>query len=326
MLFDSFQRIHDYLRISLTDSCNFRCAYCMPNEEIEVMPHSHLMQTAEIEVLAKTFVRLGVKKIRLTGGEPLVRKEFPDILQSLAKLPVELTMTTNGILVHKHIELMKAAGMRSINVSLDSLDRETFYKLTKRDQFQQVWDNILLLLDQGFRVKINAVALAGIIEREILDFVKITEKLPLHVRFIEFMPFQGNHWKSEKVITAKQMLEIVSSNFPIVKLQDEKHATAKKFQVPGFLGTFAFITTMSEHFCGDCNRMRLTADGKMKNCLFGKEEMDLLAAIRAGQDVETLIVESVKRKHAMLGGQFSPDYLKAKAEEIENRSMIKIGG
>lgn len=326
MLFDSFQRIHDYLRISLTDSCNFRCAYCMPNEEIEVMPHSHLMQTAEIEVLAKTFVRLGVKKIRLTGGEPLVRKEFPDILQRLSKLPVELTMTTNGILVHKHIELMKQVGMRSINVSLDSLDRETFYKLTKRDQFQQVWDNILLLLDQGFRVKINAVALAGIIEREILDFVKITEKLPLHVRFIEFMPFQGNHWKSEKVITAKQMLEIVSSNLPIVKLQDEKHATAKKFQVPGFLGTFAFITTMSEHFCGDCNRMRLTADGKMKNCLFGKEEMDLLAAIRAGQDVETMIVESVKRKHAMLGGQFSPDYLKAKAEEIENRSMIKIGG
>jgi cyclic pyranopterin phosphate synthase len=298
----------------------------MPNEEIEVMPHSHLMQTAEIEVLAKTFVRLGVKKIRLTGGEPLVRKEFPDILQRLSKLPVELTMTTNGILVHKHIELMKQVGMRSINVSLDSLDRETFYKLTKRDQFQQVWDNILLLLDQGFRVKINAVALAGIIEREILDFVKITEKLPLHVRFIEFMPFQGNHWKSEKVITAKQMLEIVSSNLPIVKLQDEKHATAKKFQVPGFLGTFAFITTMSEHFCGDCNRMRLTADGKMKNCLFGKEEMDLLAAIRAGQDVETMIVESVKRKHAMLGGQFSPDYLKAKAEEIENRSMIKIGG
>lgn len=290
------------------------------------MPHSHLMQTAEIEVLAKTFVRLGVKKIRLTGGEPLVRKEFPDILQRLAKLPVELTMTTNGILVNKHIEQMKQVGMRSINVSLDSLDRETFYKLTKRDQFQQVWDNILLLLDQGFRVKINAVALAGIIEHEILDFVKITEKLPLHVRFIEFMPFQGNHWKSEKVITAKQMLEIVSSNFPIVKLQDEKHATAKKFQVPGFLGTFAFITTMSEHFCGDCNRMRLTADGKMKNCLFGKEEMDLLGAIRAGQDVETLIVESVKRKHAMLGGQFNPDYLKAKAEEIENRSMIKIGG
>jgi GTP 3',8-cyclase len=326
MLYDSFQRIHDYLRISLTDSCNFRCAYCMPNEEIEVMPHSHLMQTGEIEALAKTFVSLGVKKIRLTGGEPLVRKEFPDILQRLSKLPVELTMTTNGILVNKHIELMKAADMRSINVSLDSLNRETFHKLTKRDQFQQVWDNILLLLDHGFRVKINAVALAGIIEKEILDFVKITEKLPLHVRFIEFMPFQGNHWKSEKVITARQMLDLVQERLHVTKLQDEPHATARKYQVPGYRGTFAFITTMSEHFCGDCNRMRLTADGKMKNCLFGKEEMDLLGALRKGQDVESLIVESVKRKHAMLGGQFSPDYLKAKADEIENRSMIKIGG
>jgi cyclic pyranopterin phosphate synthase len=298
----------------------------MPNEEIEVMPHSHLMQTGEIEALAKTFVSLGVKKIRLTGGEPLVRKEFPDILQRLSKLPVELTMTTNGILVNKHIELMKAADMRSINVSLDSLNRETFHKLTKRDQFQQVWDNILLLLDHGFRVKINAVALAGIIEKEILDFVKITEKLPLHVRFIEFMPFQGNHWKSEKVITARQMLDLVQERLHVTKLQDEPHATARKYQVPGYRGTFAFITTMSEHFCGDCNRMRLTADGKMKNCLFGKEEMDLLGALRKGQDVESLIVESVKRKHAMLGGQFSPDYLKAKADEIENRSMIKIGG
>jgi cyclic pyranopterin phosphate synthase len=298
----------------------------MPNEEIEVMPHSHLMQTSEIESLAKTFVGLGVKKIRLTGGEPLVRKEFPDILQRLSKLPVEITMTTNGILAHKHIAQMKQAGMRSINVSLDSLNKATFYKLTKRDQFQQVWDNILLLLDHGFRVKINAVALAGIIEDEILDFVKITENLPLHVRFIEFMPFQGNHWKSEKVITARHMLDIVARSFRIAKLQDEPHATAKKYHVPGFKGTFAFITTMSEHFCGDCNRMRLTADGKMKNCLFGKEEMDLLGALRNGQDVESLIRESVKRKHAMLGGQFSPDYLKAKAEEIENRSMIKIGG
>jgi cyclic pyranopterin phosphate synthase len=276
--------------------------------------------------LAKTFVGLGVKKIRLTGGEPLVRKEFPEILQRLSKLPVELTMTTNGILVHKQIDLMKEAGLRSINVSLDSLNRATFHKLTKRDQFQQVWDNILLLLDHGFRVKINAVALAGIIEEEILDFVKITENLPLHVRFIEFMPFQGNHWNSEKVVTAKQMLEIVSGSFPIAKLQDEPHATAKKYQVPGFKGTFAFITTMSEHFCGDCNRMRLTADGKMKNCLFGKEEMDLLGALRRGQEIESLIFESLRRKHAMLGGQFSPDYLKAKAEEIENRSMIKIGG
>jgi cyclic pyranopterin phosphate synthase len=326
MLIDQHNRIHNYLRISLTDSCNFRCAYCMPNEEIECLPNSKLMSTGEIEQIAKTFVDLGVKKIRLTGGEPLVRKEFPDIVQRLSKLPVELTMTTNGVLVHKHIQLLKDAGIRSLNVSLDTLNPETFFKLTKRNQFQQVWDNILLLLEHGFRVKVNAVALNGIIEDELLDFVRITEKLPLHVRFIEFMPFSGNHWKSEKVITAKQMLEVVQAEMEVVKLQDQVHDTAKKYKVVGYEGTFAFITTMSEHFCGDCNRMRVTADGKMKNCLFGKEEMDLLGTLRKGEDILPLIRLSIFRKHAMLGGQFSPDYLKAEADKIENRSMIKIGG
>jgi len=326
MLIDQHQRIHNYLRISLTDSCNFRCAYCMPNEEIECMPNSKLMSTDEIEAIALTFVELGVNKIRLTGGEPLVRKEFPEIVRRLSKLPVELTLTTNGVLVHKHVELFKEAGIRSLNVSLDTLDSETFFKLTKRNQFQQVWDNILLLLDHDFRVKINAVALNGIIEKELLGFVKITEKLPLHVRFIEFMPFTGNHWKSDQVITARQMLELVQNEFDTVKLVDEKHDTAKKFKVVGHQGTFAFITTMSEHFCGSCNRMRITADGKMKNCLFGKEEMDLLGNLRKGEDILPLIKLSVFKKHAILGGQFTQDYEKADADKIENRSMIKIGG
>lgn len=326
MLIDQHQRIHNYLRISLTDSCNFRCAYCMPNEQIECLPNSNLMSTDEIEKIARTFVDLGVKKIRLTGGEPLVRKEFPEIARRLAKMPVELTMTTNGVLVHKYIELFKEVGIKTLNVSLDSLNKETFFKLTKRDQFQQVWDNILLLLDNGFRIKINAVALNGIVEHEIGDFIRITKDLPLHVRFIEFMPFSGNHWKSDKVITAKQMLEMVGQEFEVEKLQDEPHATAKKYKAIGHRGTFAFITTMSEHFCGDCNRLRLTADGKMKNCLFGKEEIDLLGSLRKGEDILPLIHVSVKRKHAILGGQFTPNYQKTEAEKIENRSMIKIGG
>lgn len=326
MLLDNFNRPHNYLRISLTDSCNFRCAYCMPNEEIEVMPKSHLMSVDEIEKMAQTFVDLGTKKIRLTGGEPLVRKDFPEIVRRLALLPIELTLTTNGVLAHKHLELFKQANIRSLNVSLDSLKREVFHKLTKRDQFHQVWGNILLLLDNGIKIKLNAVALHGIIEKEIHDFVALTEHLPLHVRFIEFMPFSGNYWTSDKVITARQMLDLVQEKFQVEKLVDEPHATAKKYKVPRFKGTFAFITTMSEHFCGDCNRMRLTADGKMKNCLFGKEEMDLLKALRNGEDIVPLIFESLQRKHAMLGGQFDPDYLKARAEQIENRSMIKIGG
>ena len=146
MLHDSFGRIHDYLRISLTDHCNFRCSYCMPVEEMEWMPQSKLMSAQEIVKLAQVFVELGVKKIRLTGGEPLARKEFPEILEQLSALPVELTLTTNGVLIHKHLEVLKKAGVRSINVSLDTLQPEKFFKLTRRDQFSQVWDNIQLLL------------------------------------------------------------------------------------------------------------------------------------------------------------------------------------
>ena len=326
MLQDTFGRVHDYLRISLTDHCNFRCAYCMPVEEMEWMPQSKLMSKEEILALAQVFVGLGVKKIRLTGGEPLARKEFPWILEHLAQLGVELTLTTNGVLIHKHIEQLKAAGVRSVNVSCDTLNAEKFKKLTRRDQFDQVWENINLLLQEGFRVKVNAVALHGLIEEEICDFVQMTQNLPLHVRFIEFMPFQGNHWSSNQVVTARELLELVKAKFEVVKLEDKKHDTAKKYKVPGFEGTFAFITTMSEHFCGSCNRLRLTADGKIKNCLFGKEELDLLQALRNGEAIEPIIRQSVTRKHAALGGQFSPDYLQANPDAIQNRSMIKIGG
>ncbi len=326
MLQDQYQRVHDYLRISLTDSCNFRCNYCMPDEDIQSMPNAHLMQTDEIEFIAKKFVSLGVKKIRLTGGEPLVRKEFPQIIQALSKLPVELTISSNGVLIDKHLNALKAAGIKKVNISLDTLNRETFRKLTNRDQFEKVWENINLLLENKFRVKINVVALNGIIEKEILDFVALTKDLPLHVRFIEFMPFAGNLWNKDKVLTAAKMLEMVKQEFKVSKLKDEPNDTAKAYQAEAHLGTFAFITTMSEHFCGTCNRMRITADGKMKNCLFGKDEMDILGALREGKDIEPLIRLSVRNKHAALGGQFTQDYTKAEADKIENRSMIKIGG
>jgi cyclic pyranopterin phosphate synthase len=229
-------------------------------------------------------------------------------------------------LIPQYLEALKKAGVRSINVSLDTLQPEKFFKLTRRDQFAQVWANILLLLQEGFRVKINAVAMQGQIEEELIDFVRLTRDLPLHVRFIEFMPFTGNHWQAKQVITASQMLEWVKKEVEVVKLEDKTHDTAKKYQVPGYAGTFAFITTMSEHFCGSCNRLRLTADGKIKNCLFGKEELDLLGALRQGQEVTPLILQSLARKHAALGGQFSQDYTQANPSAIENRSMINIGG
>jgi molybdenum cofactor biosynthesis enzyme MoaA len=298
----------------------------MPDENIQCLPNKHLMQVDEIEKIAKQFVDLGVNKIRLTGGEPMVRKEFPEILDRISKLPVELSLTTNAVLAHKYINNLKRAGVRSLNISLDTLNAETFKKITKRDQFQRVWDNILLMLKEGFRVKINCVGIEGVIEKEILDFVAITKDLPLHVRIIEFMPFEGNHWNSKKVVTAGQMLKWVEEEYDMVKLKDEPHATAKKYKAIGHEGTFAFITTMTEHFCGDCNRMRITADGKMKNCLFGSEEMDLLGTLRKGEDIEPLIRTSVLRKHKVMGGQFSNSYTGAEASELKNRSMIKIGG
>ena len=326
MLLDRYQRIHNYLRISLTDSCNFRCHYCMPEEDTPCMSRAHLMQPEEIEAIAKVFVGLGVNKIRLTGGEPLARAGFDGIVERLARLPVELAMTTNGALLHRHLDTLKACGLRALNISLDSLQEEVFDRIVQRKQFRQVWNNVLLSLEQGFSVKINVVVMAGINDGEISDFIRLTQAMPLHVRFIEFMPFTGNQWHNEKVITATGMMEPVCREFDIVKLLDEPHATAKKYKVIGYEGTFAFITTMSDQFCGDCNRMRITADGKMKNCLFGKDETDLLGAFRRGEDIVPLIRDSVQNKHAALGGQMPPDHRQVEAEKIENRSMIRIGG
>jgi molybdenum cofactor biosynthesis protein A len=326
MLLDKFQRVHDYLRISLTDSCNFRCHYCMPDEDTPCMSNDRLMQPDEIEAIATEFVRLGVKKIRLTGGEPMVRKAFPEILHRLSQLPVELTLTTNGALLHRHLDALKVAGVRSLNISMDSLQEDLFNKIVQRNQFRQVWDNVLLALEHGFGVKINVVAMAGVNEGEINDFISLTRNMPLHVRFIEFMPFTGNQWQNEQVLTAARMLELVCAEYDIVKLLDEPHATARKYKVVGYEGTFAFITTMSDQFCGDCNRMRLTADGKMKNCLFGSEEMDILGAFRRTEPIEPLIRASLMRKHAAMGGQVPLDHTAVEADKIENRSMIKIGG
>lgn len=326
MLFDSFGRIHDYLRISLTDNCNFRCTYCMPEEKIQCLPSSRLMQKDEILSLAKTFVDLGIKKIRLTGGEPLLRKDFGEIYAELADLPVTLTFTTNGFLLDKYAGLCKTKGLKGVNISIDTLDREKFFSITKRDHFLTVWKNIELMIQMGFDVKLNIVLMKHVNDDETEDFIALTKNLPVHVRFIEFMPFDKNGWDKTKVISFEEIMSDLYQKYDVVKLLDEKHDTAKKFQIYGHKGTFAFITTMSQPFCGDCNRLRLTADGKIKNCLFGKEEIDLLSPLRNGEDIENLIRMSVTRKHAVMGGQFVASYLETDAQSIQNRSMIKIGG
>lgn len=326
MLVDRFHRIHNYLRVSLTDNCNLRCFYCMPEEEYEFTPASRLMQLNEIETLAKAFVELGVNKIRLTGGEPLVRKDAAEIILALSKLPVKLTLTTNATRLHHFADVLEQAKIRSLNISLDTLQPDKFMLITRRDQFNLVYNNIQMMLRRGFHVKVNMVVMKGLNENEIPDFVEWTKDQAVHVRFIEFMPFTGNRWTSNKVFTFQEMLQLIEKKYPVHRLQDEAHDTAKAYQVPGHKGTFAVISTMSAPFCSGCNRIRLTADGKIKNCLFSKEETDLLAALRRNEDIVPLIRQSIRSKAKELGGQFTNDFKHLHPEEIDNRSMITIGG
>jgi molybdenum cofactor biosynthesis protein A, bacterial len=327
MILDTHHRNHTYLRISLTDVCNLRCFYCMPDESYDFMHMKHLMQPPEIEEIARVFVGLGVTKIRLTGGEPLARRDFGDIVRRLSALPVELTLTTNAILLHQHLDALQKAGLLGLNVSLDTLSAERFQAITRRDRFEVTMANIRQAIDRGFRVKINMVVMKGINDDELSDFVAWTKDQPVDVRFIEFMPFTGNRWSGERVLSKQEMLDRIAQRYPIEPLPQDLHATGQPYAVPGHRGTFAIISTMSAPFCAGCNRMRLTADGKMKNCLFSKEETSLLSALREGRPLEPIILTNVLGKAEKLGGQFGDvPFEELEGERLINRSMISIGG
>ncbi len=325
-LADSFGRVHNYLRISLTHRCNLRCFYCMPDENDQQFLNETLMTAAEIEAIAGIFCKNGVNKIRLTGGEPLVRKDAADIILRLSKLPAALTITTNAVRVHEFIEVFKKAGLRSLNVSLDTLSEDKFKLITRRNDFWQVKRNIESLLAEDFHVKLNVVVMKGVNDGEINDFIALTKHQPLHVRFIEFMPFDGNKWTSNKVMSLQDILDTAATQFKFTRLADERNATAKKFSIEGHKGTFAVISTMTSPFCSTCNRLRLTADGKLKNCLFSTSETDLLTAFRNGEDILPLINGSVLDKAAATGGQLTTNIETLHADLLTNRSMINIGG
>ncbi len=326
MIQDTFGRVHDYLRISLTDNCNLRCFYCMPEETYAFTPPSRLMQPNEILGLATRFTALGVRKIRLTGGEPLVRKDCKEIILALSGLPVTLTMTTNGTRLHEFTDVLCEAGIRHVNVSLDTLREERFRRITQRDQFRVVRENIDLLLSLGIFVKVNVVVMKGLNDDEVNDFIAWTRESPIDIRFIEFMPFSGNRWTSNQVFTAREIMDAITASYPVTRLEDAPHDTAKNYRIPGHPGSFGIISTMSDNFCGTCNRIRLTADGKIKNCLFSTEETDLLSAWRRGEEVDTLIRGAISRKARSLGGQFDGAFQELSADTLVNRSMITIGG
>ena len=326
MITDSFGRVHDYLRISLTDNCNFRCFYCMPEEEYDFTPASRLMQTGEIIKLASIFVAQGVKKIRLTGGEPLVRKDAAAIIAALGKLPVELAITTNGTRIAEMLPVLLEANIKSVNISLDTLQPEKFMLITRRDVFHQVRSNIELLLQNKIGVKINMVVMKGLNDGEILDFIAWTKHNPIQVKFIEFMPFSGNRWTSNKMFSLDEILALIEREYTVLAVQAALNDTAKNFMIPGHEGSFSIISTMTAPFCSTCNRMRLTADGKLKNCLFSQGETDLLTPLRNNEEILPLIKASIWSKAKELGGQFNGNFENLNAESIQNRSMITIGG
>jgi cyclic pyranopterin phosphate synthase len=301
----------------------------MPADGIVLSPKTSLMTADEIFSIAQTFVENGVDKIRLTGGEPLLRKDFPEIISKLANLEVSLSITTNGILIDRHIDILKQFKVKKINLSLDTLVSSKFHSVTLRNQFEKVIDNLHLLLNNDFQVKVNVVLMKGFNENEIIDFIKLTEFLPVSIRFIEFMPFAGNEWDRSKMVSQNEILSQVEASFAvenIQKLEDEKNFTARTYKIKGFQGNFGIISSITNPFCDGCNRIRLTANGKIKNCLFSNSETDLLTAFRNGESIAELIYTSIKNKKKVRAGMVTVSEMDDPALHFDNRSMITIGG
>ena len=329
ILTDDFGRRHNYLRISLIEKCNLRCTYCMPADGIVLSPKESLMSVPEIFTIAQTFVNNGVDKIRLTGGEPLLRKDFPEIISQLASLGTEISITTNGILIDRHLAVLKENKVIKINLSLDTLVSSKFNSITLRNQYQKVIDNLYLLLNNDFRVKINVVLIKGFNDTEIIDFINLTQFLPLSIRFIEFMPFAGNEWDRGKMVSQKEILDLVHTAFSesnVEKLEDDKNFTAREFKIRNYLGSFGIISSITNAFCDGCNRIRLTANGRIKNCLFSNTETDLLTALRNGESIDELIAFGIKNKKKVRAGMTTIKEINDPALHQDNRSMITIGG
>lgn len=325
-LIDSFSRKHNYLRISVTERCSFRCQYCMPEEGVTLTPQSHLLTSKEIIRISTLFVKLGVEKIRLTGGEPLIRKDIVELIGALSKLKSlqTIAITTNGLTLHKKLKDLKSAGLNAVNISLDTLISPKFELITRRKGLDHVLKSIEAALHLGFHpVKVNCVVMKGINDDELVSFVDYTKDKDVDVRFIEYCPFTGNKWNSTKMVPYLEMINIIKQQYPeIIRLPDLPNDTSKGYQVPGFVGRIGFITSMTHNFCGSCNRLRITADGNLKVCLFGKEEVSLRDALRKNASEEELIniistaVLNKKKQHS---GMFN-------ISKLGNRPMILIGG
>ncbi len=326
---DGFDRLHDNLRISVTDKCNIRCFYCMPETGVEYIPHTEVLRYEEIERIVGIAAQLGITKIRLTGGEPLVRKNLDRLISMLVNIPgiQDIALTTNAVLLSEQAQSLYQAGLRRLNIHLDTLDRQRFQQITRRDDFDRVMRGIQTAQQVGFpSIKINAVAVKDLVEPDIVPLAEFGRKNGIEIRYIEFMPLDHqNLWDRSRVLFAddiKAMLEREIS--PLEEIPDrDPRAPATEFRFADGIGRVGFISSVSKPFCLNCNRIRLTSDGKLRYCLFALEEMDVKDLLRAGasdSEIADVIRENVRRKwigHEINNGaQFIPP----------PRPMYAIGG
>jgi cyclic pyranopterin phosphate synthase len=301
---DGHGRVIGDLRVSVTDRCNFRCQYCMPAEGLPWLERADVLSFEEITRLVSVLSSMGVRDVRLTGGEPLVRRGFPRLAAMLAALPDvrDLSLTTNGFLLERDAPALVQAGIDRFNVSLDSLQRDRFYALTRRDALPQVLRGLELLASfpEAHPIKVNAVAMRGFTEEEVIPFARFARRTPYEVRFIEFMPLDADRaWSPDQVLSGEEIRAAIDPLFPLEPEPREPHATARVYRFADGHGKIGFINPVSEPFCGDCNRIRLTADGRLRTCLFSLNETDLRGPLRAGAgdaELERIIRQAVWRK------------------------------
>jgi cyclic pyranopterin phosphate synthase len=329
-LIDPFGRLIEDLRISITDRCNFRCTYCMPEEGMQWLPRSDVMRFEEIERLARIFVeRYGVRGIRLTGGEPTVRAHLPVLVAKLAAIEgphgkVDLAMTTNGATLRLVADTLKESGLRRVNISLDTLDRAKFLQMTRRDELERVLDGIEAAKDAGFDpVKINAVIERGVNDDEIVALATFGRERQVEVRFIEFMPLDADgHWMNDKVVGQDEIVAAIDAVYPLEQLPARGAAPADRFRYVDGGGTIGVIPTVTKPFCGDCDRVRLTAEGQFRTCLFATKEFDLLTAMRAGESDDHLAA----RIEAAVATKWAGHRINQVNFIRPTKSMSQIGG
>ncbi len=327
-LIDSFGRVHDNLRISVTDRCNVRCFYCMPETGVQYVERSEILDFEEIQRFVEIAVGLGINKLRVTGGEPLVRRDLPVLIRRLSAIPGihDLALTTNGVLLPEYAEALYDAGLRRLNVHLDTLDRERFLRITRRDELGKVLEGLALAKQIGFsKIKINAVAVKNLVEPDIVPLARFARENGFEVRYIEFMPLDAqNLWDRSKVLLADDMIEMLSREIsPLHPVPDpDPRAPATEYEYADGGGTVGFIASVSRPFCLNCNRVRLTADGKLRYCLFAIQEDDVKGLLRSGASDDE--VAALIRRN--IGGKWLGHEIGSSKFVAPPRPMYAIGG